>query len=170
VREKLGADENAKNITLGYYKRVNDHNKEAFKDRIPEAPEKGKAGYVGVDECSRCHKSERAVWDKTDHAKAYPTLQKEFVEYNLDCVGCHVTGYDKPGGSTVTHVEKLENVGCEECHGPGSLHAADPHKDGLIIREPDLKRCVTECHHPPHVEGFDPKTKVQGVLGPGHGQ
>jgi hypothetical protein len=169
VREKLGADESAKNITLGYYKRVNEHNKEAFKDRLPDPPEKGKPGYIGVDACSECHSSERAVWDKTDHAKAYPTLQKEFVEYNLECVGCHVTGYDKPGGSTVTHVEKLENVGCEVCHGPGSLHAKDPGKPDLIIKQPDLKSCVTECHHPPHVDGFDPKEKVQGVLGPGHG-
>ena len=23
----------------------------------------------------------------------------------------------------MTHAEKLLNVGCEECHGPGSLHA-----------------------------------------------
>jgi len=170
VRDALGADESAKQVTLGYYKRVNDHNKDAFKDRVPEAPEKGKPGFVGIDECSRCHTSERAVWDKTDHAKAYPSLQKAFVEFNLDCVGCHVTGYDKPGGSTVTHVDKLENVGCEECHGPGSLHVADPKKDGLIIKKPDLKRCVTECHHPPHVEGFDPVAKVESVLGPGHGR
>ncbi len=170
VREAFGTDEAAKSVALGYYKRVDDHNKEAFKGRMPEPAEKGMASYVGVDECSRCHTSERAVWDKTDHAKAYPTLQKEFVEYNLDCVGCHVTGYDKPGGSTVTHVEKLENVGCEECHGPGSLHIADPKKDGLIVKKPDLKRCVTECHHPPHVEGFDATVKVENILGPGHGR
>jgi hypothetical protein len=96
-------------------------------------------------------------------------LQKQFVEYNLECVGCHVTGYDKPGGSTVTHVDKLENVGCEECHGPGSLHAKDPSKKGLMVAKPDLKKCVSECHHPPHVEGFDPIVKVQSILGPGHG-
>ena len=169
VREKLGEDKAVSDVTLQYYKHVNDGNKVAFADRLPEQPEKGKPGYLGVDACSKCHAEERAVWDKTDHAKAYPTLQKEFVEYNLECVGCHVTGYDKPGGSTVVHVEKLENVGCEVCHGPGSLHAKDPKKEGLIDKKPDLKSCVTECHHPPHVENFDPIAKVQNILGPGHG-
>ncbi len=169
VRQKLGEDKAVSDATLGYYKRVNEHNKVAFKDRTPEPVEKGQAGYVGVDECSSCHKEERAVWDKTPHSQAYASLQKEFVEYNLECVGCHVTGYDKPGGSTVTHVEKLENVGCEVCHGPGSLHVKDPTKKGLVSAKPDLKLCTKECHHPPHVDGFDPTVKVQGILGPGHG-
>ncbi|NUO47813.1 MAG: hypothetical protein HOV80_03035, partial [Polyangiaceae bacterium] len=110
-----------------------------------------------------------AVWNKTAHAHAYATLEKQFVEFNLDCVGCHVTGYEKPGGSTVTAVEKLKDVGCETCHGPGSLHANDPKKKGLIVTKPDPKSCVSECHHPPHVEGFDPVAKMQLVLGPGHG-
>lgn len=26
------------------------------------------------------------------------------------------------------------------------------------------------CHHPPHVEAFDPKEKLPLILGPGHGQ
>lgn len=169
VREKLGADPDVSQVVLAYYKRVNDHNKVAFKDRLPEPPEKGKASFVGTDECSTCHKEERAVWDKTDHAKAYATLEKQFVEYNLECVGCHVTGYDRPGGSTVTHVEKLKNVGCETCHGAGSLHVKSPTDKSLIRVKPDLQSCVSECHHPPHVEGFDPAAKVALVLGKGHG-
>ena len=44
------------------------------------------------------------------------TLTTQFKEFNLDCVGCHVTGYGRPGGSTVTHVEKLKDVQCEACH------------------------------------------------------
>jgi hypothetical protein len=169
VRERLGQDPAVKEITLAYYKRVNDHNKVAFKDRKPEPAEEGKASYLGTDECTKCHEEERAVWDKTDHAKAYPTLEKQFVEYNLECVGCHVTGYEKPGGSTVTHVDGLKNVGCEVCHGPGSLHAKTPDKAGLIVKQPDPQSCVSECHHPPHVEGFDPKAKMSAILGKGHG-
>lgn len=170
VREKLGKDPAAEEITRGFYKHVNDHNKVAFKDRLPNPPEKGEPSFIGVEACTACHADERAVWDKTAHAHAYATLEKQFVEYNLDCVGCHVTGYDRDGGSTVTHVEKLKNVGCEECHGAGSNHAEDPKKAGAIQREPDLKRCVSECHHPPHVDGFDAKVKVDLVLGPGHGR
>jgi hypothetical protein len=168
VRAELGVDDGVAKAMLAYYKRVNDHNKTAFADRKPPPPEKGKAGYVGNDECATCHEDAKKVWDGTPHAHAYATLEKEFKEFNLDCVSCHVTGYGKPGGSTVTFVESLKNVGCEECHGPGSLHAASQlAKD--IIKEPDPQACVSACHHPPHVEGFDPVAKMKLVLGPGHG-
>jgi hypothetical protein len=83
-------------------------------------------------------------------------------------VSCHVTGYDRPGGSTVTHVDRLENVQCEVCHGPGSKHAANPAGPGLIVAKPDPGTCLS-CHHPPHVEQFDVVAKMQEILGPGHG-
>jgi hypothetical protein len=169
VRDSLGVDKDVAAEVLAYYKRVNDHNKTAFADRKPVPVADGQASYMGIENCTSCHAEERAVWNKTQHAKAYETLQKQFVEYNLDCVGCHVTGYEKPGGSTVTAVDKLKDVGCEVCHGPGSLHANDPNKMGLIIVKPEPKTCVSECHHPPHVEGFDPVAKMQQILGPGHG-
>jgi len=169
VRDKLGREKAVADEIAGYYKRVNEHNKTAFAGRLPPPPEPGQASYVGVDACTDCHDDARKFWDKTSHAHAYPTLQKDFKEYNLDCVSCHVTGYDKPGGSTVTHNEKLQNVQCENCHGPGSLHAKDPGKKGLIVASPKSDLCVG-CHHPPHVEAFDPKEKLPLILGPGHGQ
>ncbi len=169
VREKLGSEKQVAERMLAYYKRVDEHNKTAFADRVPPPVEKGKASYIGVEECTTCHDDARKVWDKTPHANAYGTLAKQFKEYNLDCVSCHVTGYGQPGGSTVTHVEKLVNVGCEECHGPGSLHVKDTKNKELIIAKPNLDTCVSKCHHPPHVEGFDPKEKVKNILGKGHG-
>jgi len=169
VREGLGSDKPVADRMLAYYKRVNAYNKEAFADRKPQPVEKGQAGYIGVEACTECHDEERKVWDGTAHAHAYPTLQEDFKEYNLDCVSCHVTGYDKPGGSTVTFNDKLQNVQCEECHGPGSLHAKDPNKKGLILVKPEPQSCVSQCHHPPHVEGFDAKEKMKLILGPGHG-
>jgi hypothetical protein len=169
VRDGLGRDKAVRDEMLGYYKRVDEHNKTAFASRVAPPPEPGKAGYIGVDACTDCHDDARKVWDKTPHSTAYPTLQKDFKEYNLDCVSCHVTGYDRPGGSTVTHNEKLQNVQCENCHGPGSLHAKDPKAKGLIVASPKTEVCVG-CHHPPHVEAFDPKEKLKLILGPGHGQ
>jgi hypothetical protein len=169
VRDGLGSDPAVKDGLVSYYKRVNDYNKDAFKDRKPEPAEAGKASYVGVERCTECHDDARKVWDKTAHATAYPTLQKDFKEFNLDCVSCHVTGYGKPGGSTVTFTEKLQNVQCEECHGPGSLHVKDPKNKDLLIASPKPESCVSGCHHPPHVEGFDAKTKMKMILGPGHG-
>jgi len=170
VREKFGNDAAVKAQLVDYYKRVNEHNKQALADRRPAPLEKGRAGYIGIEACTACHDDERRVWDGTGHAHAYATLEKDFKEFNLDCVSCHVTGYGKPAGSTVTFVDKLKDVQCEECHGPGSLHAKAPQKKGLIILKPDPAGCVAQCHHPPHVENFDPVAKMELVLGPGHGK
>ncbi|MSP23988.1 MAG: hypothetical protein EXR75_02265 [Myxococcales bacterium] len=170
VRERLGADASVVSLMRDYYQRVNTHNKTAFASLLPLSVAKGQAAFIGVDACTDCHAEARAVWDKTAHAHAYKTLSDDFKEYNLECVGCHVTGYGKPGGSTVAHVDKLRDVQCEDCHGPGSLHAAAPEKQGLIALAPEPKTCVERCHHPPHVEGFDPVAKMDLVLGPGHGE
>jgi hypothetical protein len=170
VREKLGTEPAVKTQLADYYKRVNDYNKTAFADRKPVPAGAKQSGFIGVEECTICHDEARKVWDGTPHSHAYKTLQDDFKEYNLECVNCHVTGYDKPGGSTVTYVEKLKDVQCEECHGPGSLHAKNPDKKDLIILKPNPQSCVSQCHHPPHVENFDPVVKMELVLGPGHGK
>ena len=57
---------------------------------------------------------------------------------------------------------------CEVCHGPGSKHAAKPTDQTLIIGVPAASTCL-ECHHPPHVERFDPVARMKEILGPGHG-
>jgi hypothetical protein len=170
VRAEMGVDEAVRGAMAGYYKRVNEHNKVAYAERLPPPPAAGQSSYTGVDACTECHEEARAVWDKTPHAKAYATLVKDFKEFNFDCTSCHVTGYDKPGGSTITHVEKLQNVQCEACHGPGSLHAKDPKNKALIVGNPQPATLCAQCHHPPHVEGFDPLMKLNLILGPGHGQ
>ncbi|HEX6764922.1 MAG TPA: multiheme c-type cytochrome, partial [Polyangiaceae bacterium] len=117
IREKLGSEPRAAARLADYYRRVNEHNREAFKDVLPPPVPPGASGYVGVETCTSCHQEERTFWDRTAHAKAYPTLSRQNKQFNLECVGCHVTGYDAPGGSTVAHVEKLENVQCEVCRG-----------------------------------------------------
>ena len=169
VREALGSEKQVKDAMVSYYKRVNEHNKVAFADKKPRPAEKGQASYIGVDACTDCHDEERKVWDATPHAKAYATLQKDFKEFNLDCTSCHVTGYDKPGGSTISHTEKLKDVQCEVCHGPGSLHLKDPNKKGLILLKPADGFCASTCHHPPHVESFNQEEKMKLILGKGHG-
>ena len=169
VREALGSEKQVKEAMTSYYKRVNEHNKTAFAGKKPLPAEKGQAFYIGVDACTDCHDEERKVWDATPHAKAYATLQKDFKEFNLDCTSCHVTGYDKPGGSTISHTDKLKDVQCEVCHGPGSLHLKDPNKKGLILLKPADGFCASTCHHPPHVETFDQAEKMKLILGKGHG-
>lgn len=169
VRADVGSAPPVKEQISQYYRFVNERNRELFKDRVPKPAAKGEPAYVGVESCTTCHDEARAVWDKTPHAKAYATLSEQSKEMNLDCVSCHVTGYDKPGGSTVTHVSKLENVQCEVCHGPGSLHARDPAKVAVPVKKPGPELCAS-CHHPPHVHEFDAAAKLPLVLGPGHGR
>jgi hypothetical protein len=168
MRVALGQDPAVMADLSSYYKAVDDHNRVAFADRVPREPAPDQARYVGVDACTTCHPGPRAVWNGTSHSHAYATLADQYKEFNLECVSCHVTGYEQPGGSTVTHVDKLKDVQCEVCHGPGSKHVANPADRSRIIAHPDPSRCL-DCHHPPHVEQFDPATKMREILGPGHG-
>ncbi len=169
IRQAMGSDPKVQERMSSFYRRVNDHNRTAFAGRKPPEVPRGGSGYVGVEVCSSCHEEARKVWDKTAHARAYATLSTQFKEYNLDCVSCHVTGYEKPGGSTVTLNESLRDVQCEECHGAGQAHAKAPRQKGLILREPKTDTCVASCHHPPHVEGFDAVKAKAFIVGPGHG-
>jgi hypothetical protein len=167
IRTSLGSDKALASKLASYYRKVDEHNRVALANRLPLSAAPGQPRYVGADVCSECHAPARAFWDKTRHAQAYATLSSQNKEFNLDCVGCHVTGYEKPGGSSVTHVSHLENVQCEACHGPGSLHAARPGVDPPT-KHPKEDLCLS-CHHPPHVEGFDATARIRDILGPGHG-
>jgi Cytochrome c554 and c-prime len=170
VVQKLGADPVATALMQRYYDRVNEHNRVAFANRLPPPVPAGQSGYVGDAVCGKCHKSEHKFWSTTPHAHAYATLVAVHKQYNLDCVGCHVTGYEKPGGSTVTHADKLENVQCEVCHGPGSRHAADPKNPTFIDAAPSRSLCASSCHHPPHVHAdWDVSVAFTHIIGKGHG-
>jgi hypothetical protein len=169
VRESMGSDESVSRELQAYYKRVNEMNRVAFADKKPRPVAEGESAYAGIDACVGCHAAAKAVWDKTPHAKAYATLSLQFKQFNLDCVSCHVTGYDQPGGSTVAYTERLENVQCEVCHGPSSKHVKNPQKNRVPIPTPTAPSCVA-CHHPPHVHEFDPVAKMNDILGPGHGR
>lgn len=172
VRERLGDDSDVKKRMGEYYRRVNDHNREAFKDKLPPPVADNQSSYVGVETCATCHRSEYEFWQRTGHSRAYATLQREFKEFNLDCVSCHVTGYEQPGGSTVTHVDKLTNVQCENCHGPGSRHVKDITNPAFIVAKPDPSAlCGPKCHHPPHVKpDWDVAAALPHIVGKGHGR
>jgi Cytochrome c554 and c-prime len=165
----LGTEAKMTALLGGYYKRVNEDNKLAFASKLPRPVSKGESAYAGIEACSTCHAAARKVWDGTAHANAYRTLSSQFKEFNLDCVSCHVTGYDQPGGSTITHVDELKNVQCEVCHGPGAAHAAAPKTVAIAVPRPQADSCLA-CHHPPHVHSFAAAEKLQSILGPGHGR
>jgi len=171
IHDTLGKDDAVAARIKDYYQRVNEHNREAFKDRLPPPVEKGQASYIGAEACSDCHDEAYEFWKHTPHSSAYASLSTQHKEFNLDCVSCHVTGYEKPGGTTVTHVDRLTDVQCEACHGPGSRHAKDPKDPTALTKSPPKSLCAPACHHPPHVhENWSVDDAFKIILGKGHGK
>jgi hypothetical protein len=141
-------------------------------DRLKAPPASpGAATYRGNASCSSCHYREYQFWKKTGHAQAWTTLTRAQSDYDLSCVGCHMTGYLKPGGSSLSERAELHAVGCESCHGPGSRHedAPDPEKKALIARNLPEGTCLT-CHTPEHSDLFSFATYRRRIIGPGHGE
>lgn len=131
-------------------------------------PKKGEAAYVGNARCRECHAEAFPVWEGSKHAHAYATLEQAGKQYNLDCVRCHVVATDKPGG--VCRVDKVEErayVGCESCHGPGSIHAEDPTVQNVLAK-PAQEQCV-HCHERENSPHFNFATYLPQILGKGHG-
>jgi hypothetical protein len=158
---------------LAHDKRVNAHNREAFADKGPLPVPDGEPTYVGSATCASCHAAAHSWWQKTPHGRAYATLVERHKEFNLSCVGCHVTGYGKPGGATVTwNLEgALVNVGCEQCHGPGSDHVDAPlgEKRGTMRRDTPESVCVG-CHNEEHSDQFQYEAYRARLVAPGHGK
>jgi hypothetical protein len=106
-------------------------------------PVKGVAGsptYVGSQRCQKCHRKEYKIWEKSHHSHAYDTLVKARRpgnrQYDPECIVCHTVGFGYQGGfvradprvpNDKTATPHLKDVGCESCHGPASLHVANPH-------------------------------------------
>ena len=156
-----------------YFRAVNEHNRVEFATRrAPPAPP-GTASYAGTESCRECHEEAYQVWTHTRHSHAYRTIEVVSKNFNLSCVGCHVTGYRQPGGSEVVQNEGLRDVQCESCHGPGSQHIeARGHaaRVASIRLRVDGQFCATQCHTPEHSDRFNYDRYLPFILGPGHGR
>ena len=118
--------------------------------------------YAGSQSCKACHEYEYGKWSRNVHAHAYATLEGEGSQFDPECVICHVVGMDYESGfiseqslglrrkaSPSGLTEKsghLKNVGCENCHGPGSEHI----KTGGIVGFTGPKSACIDCHTPEH--------------------
>lgn len=136
--------------------------------RDPKPAQDGKPSYVGGDVCVGCHQDASAFARDNPHAHAWQTLVDAKKTRDLDCVGCHVTGWLEPGGSAFANLDRFHNVTCESCHGPGSDHVAAAGQ-GPIVRKPTADACVA-CHNHEHSPRFDFATYRQRIVVPGHGK
>jgi hypothetical protein len=90
-----------------------------------------KARYIGSERCGDCHPSAYQVWQAHPHSRAHDSLVKAKRptgrQFDGECLRCHTVGFEyKTGFTSAEATPKLLNVGCESCHGPGSLHANNP--------------------------------------------
>lgn len=136
----------------------------------PVPPIAGQPHYVGYGECMGCHMTTQGFSLNDAHSHAWQTLQDAGKTRDLDCVPCHVTGWQAPGGSALANVDKFSAVRCEACHGPGSEHAADPAgtKAAGQVGAVRAEVCQT-CHTAQHSPRFDFVEYRKRLLVAGHG-
>jgi hypothetical protein len=163
----------------------------AFAATRGAAEDAEKPEFVGDKACQKCHFQEHKSWKKTKLAKSMKTLgptaeaddkalfdKKKAAgldpakDYTADekCLKCHTTGYGEPSGypkdpkaseEAGKKAAALGNVGCEACHGAGSLYVKhktaelEKNKDAKFtaedlgkigLRKPDEALCKT-CHN-----------------------
>jgi hypothetical protein len=91
------------------------------------------ASYVGSSNCVTCHPTASAAWAKSLHARAFATLIERQADADPKCIGCHTTGLGRFSGYRREYGRtNLVDVGCESCHGPGSLHLRQYEGDQTI--------------------------------------
>ncbi len=126
--------------------------------------------YASNEACGFCHKPELAQWQTTEHALAFASLKDSGHGDNPACLGCHMTGFLRPGGTQFveTAVEQMTDVGCECCHGPSAAHVGSVNKKKGTVLTVDAAICLG-CHTPDQsVEPFDVLTAMKKIVGPGH--
>jgi hypothetical protein len=106
-----------------------------FVGRSPKTPitlANEKLTYVGSQQCAGCHQAAFARWQQSEHSHAFDALVKKATkptlrQYDPECVVCHTVGFAHTGGyRDEQKAAFLKNVGCENCHGPGSAHVREP--------------------------------------------
>lgn len=123
------------------------------------------ATYVPNDSCVvvGCHDTVQATFVSTGHAWAHMVPGTNTSR----CAPCHNVGLGKPtiyptaGYTNTTLPEYLQNVTCQACHGPGSLHEIAPFNEkmqtiGLVMNASLCGSCHTGAvggtHHPTYNE------------------
>jgi hypothetical protein len=131
--------------------------------------------YVGSHVCGGCHGGqERGApyipWLRSRHAAAYWRLATDWAltlarsrphfrgienpREDERCLLCHVTAVQDPDALFARTFHARQGVGCESCHGPGSLYvdaAVMSDRDAFLAaggRLPDERTC-RDCHRNP---------------------
>lgn len=113
-------------------------------DKYPRQPIPGKLEYLGSKSCRVCHEEQYQKYKTFKHSHAWQTLVDAGSDADPECVVCHTVGFKYQGGFvSAKATPQLRNVGCEECHGPGSRHTESLGKVKTEVPKPT--NC-TVCH------------------------
>jgi hypothetical protein len=116
------------------------------------------AAFVGTEKCLACHATAAATWSASAHAHSFATLIDRKADADPRCIGCHTTGFGSQSGyRRASGAARLVNVGCESCHGPGSLHVRQKEGDStvnFVFRPLDAGDC-RKCHQGEFSRPFD---------------
>jgi hypothetical protein len=155
----LGPDIPDKKEIAGLVKGFNDSFNEKLqklqKEQAAKAAQQQAKGapehYLGGEVCARCHPTEAEQWKSSKHAQAWGSLVAAKKDTTATCIGCHVVGFNQPGGyKDQASAANMTGVQCESCHGMGSTHDAfstTPRK----VTEQTCRICHTKDASP----GFD---------------
>lgn len=95
--------------------------------------------FISSQACAKCHADAYIKWTNSKHARAMDSVMLKKEEFDAGCLACHASVKDN-----AATLPKFASVQCEQCHGPGSLHATNPAKGyGRIA---DLKTACSTCH------------------------
>lgn len=109
----------------------------------------GSGQWIGSSACARCHQAQFRQWKATSHSTAFATLRRVHRNHVPACIGCHVVGFGQDGGySMISPRDQLLDVGCEDCHGGGAEHSANPnaHPMNRAVTPSVCVRCHTADH------------------------
>ena len=142
VKEDLPKDESLVKLYEDYQQIVKERN---LLEKHPRFTLPNDLEYTGSKSCKPCHGYEYETWSNNPHAKAFSTLEQVNSQYDPECVVCHVIGMDYESGFiSQQETGHLINVGCENCHGPGSEHILTA--GATELTEP--KSTCIDCHTP----------------------
>jgi peroxiredoxin len=96
--------------------------------------------YLGHRYCRVCHEPQFEDWLRTPHAVAFLSVASDQDWTRPQCVSCHVTGYQEPGGYQDAQDAERSHVQCEACHGRGGGHGSGEEGARKLVA-----RC-TKCH------------------------
>jgi YVTN family beta-propeller protein len=156
---------------------------------LPDPTDPDGPRYTGSLACGECHKGpmmgyQFSKWQMSAHADAYAVLGTDRAreiarEMNVEgepltsgaCLKCHATAYADPAGGVEESYTVYEGVGCESCHGAGSLYSPEAvMRDKPAAMQAGLKEITPAtcngCHENAHGKPFDYEAAVKKIAHP----